>query len=223
MLAQPAPPSAPTSPPSQEDKSYKTLMAMLRKHTDALPQELQALLNDAAIRDGQAETKQMHAAVAAHGRAKKELQHAHLARYNLHAAWRGFLTQAVELWKGYSESFTDQERQLTERVQAAQEALSAAKENLAKSKSTMGMENKDETMTVSDEETDKTDKDLPHKTADKIKEGLVNLHTSLDALRQSADQAVEDEQKALKRPRLEEKPIGVSGSMPSENAVPNLP
>ena len=87
----------------------------------------------------------------------------------------------------------------------------------------MGIDAKDDAMAISDEEGDKTDKDLPHKTADKIKEGLASLHTSLDALRQSADQAVEDEQKALKRPRLEEKPGVANSSMPSDVPSPNLP
>ena len=77
-------------------------------------------------------------------------------------------------------------------------------------------------MIVSDEEPDKADKDLPHKTADKIKEGLASLHTSLDALRQSADQAVEDEQKALKRPRLEEKPGNASLPSQPDSALTNL-
>ena len=51
-------------------------------------------------------------------------------------------------------------------------------------------------MTVSDEE---PEKDLAGPTADRIKEGLTNLQTSLEALQTSAEQMVEDEQKALKK------------------------
>ena len=82
------PPVAPTpssTPP--EDKQIKTIMAALRKHNDTLPPELQAFVSEAAQKESQQETKQMHHAVTAHGKAKKELQQAQLARLNLHAAW----------------------------------------------------------------------------------------------------------------------------------------
>lgn len=66
-------------------------------------------------------------------------------------------------------------------------------------------------MAVSDEE---PDKDLAGSTADRIKEGLTNLQTSLEALQSSAEQMVEDEQKALKRPRLDS--AHVEAAKPSE-------
>ena len=176
-------------------------MAMLKKHNETLPPELQAMVNDAAMKDGQNETKQLHSAVAAHGRAKRDLQQAQLAHFHLHAAWRGFLTQAVTQWKGYSDQFVEQERQLTERVHKATEALEQAKEVLASTKSAAGVESKEDAM--SEDETDKATKEANSNAADKIKEGISNLHTSLEALKSSADQMVEDEQKALKRPRIE--------------------
>lgn len=185
---------------SQEEKQLKTLMAMLKKHNETLPPEVQAMVNDAAIKDGQNETKQMHSAVAAHGRAKRDLQQAQLAHFHLHAAWRGFLTQAVAQWKGYSDQFVDQERQLTERVQKATEALAQARETLASTKTAAGVENREDAM--SEEDSEKA-KEATINAADKIKEGITSLHTSLEALRSSADQMLEDEQKALKRPRLE--------------------
>ena len=193
------------NPPAQsaEDKQMKTIMTMLKKHNDTLPPELQALVNDALIKDGQIETKQLHSAVAAHGRARRDLQQAQLAHFHLHSAWRGFLTQAVSQWKSYSEQFADQEKQLTDRVQKAAEALAQAKETLAKTKSLAGVENREEAM--SEDDTEKAAKEVNITAADKIKEGITNLHTSLDALRSTADQMVEEEQKALKRPRLEPK------------------
>ena len=198
--------------PNPEEKQLKTLMAMLKKHNETLPPEVQAMLNDAEMKDGHAETKQLHSAVAAHGRAKRDLQQARLAHFHLHAAWRGFLTQAVAQWKGYSDQFVEQEKQLTDRVQKAMEALEQARETLATTKSAAGVESREDAM--SDEETDKTTKEVNSNAADKIKEGITNLHTSLGALRSSADQRVEDEQKALKRPRLD----GVRGE--SSNALP---
>ena len=81
---------------------------------------------------------------------------------------------------------------MNERVSSAMEALDQAKECLAKAKSTAGIEAKEDAMTVSDEE---PDKDLAGSTADRIKEGLTNLQTSLEALQTSAEQMVEDEQR----------------------------
>lgn len=188
---------------AMEDKNMKAIMSMLKKHNESLPAELQAMVNDVAMKDGQSETKQMHSAVAAHGRAKKEFQQAQLARFNLHAAWRGFLSQAVAQWQTYSDQFVAQEKQMTERVSAALEALEQAKLNLATMKTAAGMDIKEDHMVVSDDDTVKQDKDTTNNTADRIKEGISNLHTSLDALRTSAEQMVEEEHKALKRPRLD--------------------
>lgn len=159
------------------------------------------MVNEAAIKEGQQQTKQLHAVVAAHGRARKELQQAQLARFNLHNAWRGFLSQAVTQWQGYSTQFLEQEKQMNERVTSALDALEQAKDSLAKAKSTAGIETKEDAMTVSEEE---PEKDVAGPTADRIKEGLTSLQSNLEALKASAEQMVEDEQQALKRPRLEE-------------------
>ena len=195
---------AATMPPpiqqNAEDKQLKSLMAVLKKHSDTLPPEVQNMVNEAAIKEGQKQTKQLHAVVAAHGRARKELQQAQLARFQLHNAWRGFLSQAVTQWQGYSAQFLEQEKQMNERVNTAMEALNQAKESLAKAKSTAGVEAKEDTMAISDEE---PDKEIAGSTADRIQEGLTNLQSSLEALQTSAEQMVEDEQKALKRPRLD--------------------
>ena len=92
----------------------------------------------------------------------------------------------------------EQEKQLTDRVTAAVEALDQAKVNLAKSKQTAGVEVKDDAMTISE---DDTEKDVSGPTAEKIKQGISNPHSSLEALKSSAEQMVEEEQQALKRPR----------------------
>ena len=206
------PQSAPSPSPmaATEDKQIKALLSALKKHTDALPPEVQALVNESALKDGQTETRQLHSAVAAHGRAKRELQQAQLARHNLHAAWRGFLNQAIDLWKGYSNQFIEQEKQLSERVATAQEALSTAKSHLVKSQGLASAEDKEDAM-VSDDEHDKNEKDVTSNTSDRIHQGLTGLCVSLDALKQSADQAVEAEQQALKRPRLEPKDANTAG------------
>eukprot|EP00435_Cladocopium_sp_Y103_P050690 s495_g15.t1 len=197
----------PTAPPSgQEDKQFKTILAALQKHTEVLPPEVQAIINDAAMKDSQQETKKMHSAVAAHGRARKELQQAQLARHNLHSAWKSFLGQAVTQWQTYGNQFIEQERQLTERVNAAVQSLEMAKETLAKSKSSAGVETKEDSMNISDDDQDLAKKDVSNATAEHIKESLTGLHSSLEQMKNSADKMVEQEQQALKRPRLEVPP-----------------
>ena len=208
--------AATSQAPSAEDKQLKSLMAVLKKHTDTLPSEVQAMMSDAALKDGQNETKQMHSAVAAHGRAKRDLQQAQLAHFHLHAAWRGFLTQAVAQWKGYSDQFVEQERQMTDKVQKATEALAQARETLASTKIAAGVENRDEAM--SEDEADKETKEANSNAADKIKEGITSLHTSLEALRTSANQMLEDEQKALKRPRLADSKEDSSHASPPDGS-----
>ena len=57
---------------------------------------------------------------------------------------------------------------------------------------------------------DENDKDAAGKTSARIKEGLSNLHTSLEALKSSAELLVEEEQKSIKRPRLETQPAEIA-------------
>ena len=200
MPSQPAMPAQSTG--SAEDRQLKSLMTALRKHTDSLPQELQTLMNSVAQKENQNETKQLHSAVTAHGKAKKELQAAQMARYNLHASWRTFLTNAVNLWQGYSTQFQEQDQKMMERVSAATAALQEAKANLANTKTLAGVEQKEDLQPASDDEMDK-DKDIAGQTSQRIQEGIQNLHNSLKQVQSSADQMVEEEQKAIKRPRLE--------------------
>eukprot|EP00435_Cladocopium_sp_Y103_P025498 s1969_g6.t1 len=197
----PPPTVQPIQPPPQEDKQLRSILATLKKHTEVLPPEVQAIVNEVALKDGQHETKQLHSAVAAHGRARKELQHAQLARHNLHAAWRNFLGQAVSQWQSYGEQFIEQERQMTERVTSAMQNLEQAKDSLAKSKSSAGVDSRDDT-NASDEEMD-CKKEVSNAAADRIKETLSGLQANLEAMKTSAEQMVEEEQHALKRPRIE--------------------
>eukprot|EP00435_Cladocopium_sp_Y103_P046155 s216_g13.t1 len=200
------PPVVPSVPPQQEDRQFKAIISALKRHSDTLPSEVQAIVNEVALKDSQQETKQLHSAVAAHGRARKELQQAQLARHNLHSAWKSFLGQAVTQWQAYGDQFIEQERQLTERVNAAVLSLEHAKENLAKSKSSAGVETKEDSMNISDDDTDLAKKDVSNATAERIQESLTGLHTSLAQMKSSAEKMVEEEHQALKRPRLEPTP-----------------
>ena len=171
------------------------------------------MVNEVSIKEDQNQTKQLHAVVAAHGRAQKELKQSQLARFNLHMAWRSFLTQAVTQWEKYGNQFQEQDKQVNDRVKAAEDALKTAKENLSTMKAQAGADNKDEQMMSEEEST----KDLPVNHSDCIQTGLANLQSSLNALKSSAEQMVEEEQHVLKRPRIEPLPSDVPpGVLPSE-------
>ena len=124
---------------TKEDKHIKSLVAALRRHQDELPPDVQALMSEVNVKAGQDETKQVHAAVTQHGKAKKEIQEAQQARHKMHSAWRNFLSQSVEQRKKYTSQFIEQEKILTERVKAAHENLALAKTTLANCKIAVGV------------------------------------------------------------------------------------
>ena len=163
------------------------------------------MIKDVSLRSGQQETKLLHSAVSAHGKAKKELYEAQLARVNLHSSWRRFLADSAIQWQKYSEMFLQQETELSARVSTAKEALTAAREALSSSKVTAGVDARDEMAAMSDEE---GDKDLSAATASKISEGFTQLSSGLQTLQQQAEQAEKEEQQAMKRPRVTPPPPG---------------
>ena len=203
----PAAPSvvAPPSKDTKEDKNMKSLVAALRKHKDDLPADVQALMTEVQLRDGQNERKQLHAAVTQHGKAKKEIQEAQQARHLMHSAWRNFLSQSVEQWEKYTSQFIEQEKVLTERVKAAHENLAIAKANLTNCKVAVGApEPKDDASATSEVE-DMDTKDPEVSAGKRIVESFQCLSNSLQDLHAQAVQAVQQEAELQdhlrKRPR----------------------
>ena len=161
---------------------------------------------DVSIRAGQQETKQLHAAVSQHGRAKREIADAQAARLNMHVAWKNFLSQSVQQWTAYTNQFMSQEKQLMDRLKAAQENLTIAKENLSSSQSAAGVVPKEDAAMTSDTE------DIPakeHESAagEKIAASFQDLANNLQALHTQAVQAVQQEvdqhDQLRKRPRVD--------------------
>ena len=182
-----------------KDKQIKTLLNALKKHNEELPPDVQALVQEATILSGQQETKQLHSAVAAHGKAKRELQEAQASRYNLHASWRQFLAQSAVQWQRYTDMFLQQQKQLEEKIAAAKEALISARESLSTSKVSAGVASKDDASMISDSED--LAPDAVEGNASKIAQGIEQLATNLRNLHEQAQQAEQEEQQALKRPR----------------------
>ena len=221
-------PSAPVHTPvsgdstldKEKDKHLRTLVAALKKHKEELPEDVQQLMKEMNARSGQEETKLLHAAVSQHGRAKKEVQAAQAARFQMHTAWRNFLSQSAQQWQTYAAQFMEQEKLLTERLQTAKENRSTAKENLGNCKVAAGLEEKEDTTMHSDSE-ELACKDTQTTAGKRIAESFTNLSTSLQALHSQADQAVqqEEEDRIRKRqrtgPPIEEEALDSNSMKPS--------
>ena len=201
-------PSAPVHTPvsgdstldKEKDKHLRTLVAALKKHKEEMPEDVQQLMKEMNARSGQEETKLLHAAVSQHGRAKKEVQAAQAARFQVHTAWRNFLSQSAQQWQTYAAQFMEQEKLLTERLQTAKENLSTAKENLGNCKVAAGLEEKEDTTMHSDSE-ELACKDTQTTAGKRIAESFTTLSTSLQALHSQADQAVQQEEEDQNRKR----------------------
>lgn len=186
------------------DKQFKTLIAALKRHTEQLPDDVQLLMKEVSARTGQEETKLLHSAVTQHGKAKKEVEEAQIARFNMHQAWRNFLAASVQQWQKYSTQFMEQEKTLTDRLQVALENLASAKSNLTSCKASAGLEVKDDATMPSDME-DPEPKSFETSAGKRIAEGFKDLSTNLQALHSQAEQAVqleaEQQDHIKKRPR----------------------
>lgn len=176
----------------EKDRQMRTLVAALRRHKDELPQDVQSVMKDINTRTGQDETKILHAAVSQHGRARKELEAAQMARLHLHSSWRNFLSKSVDQWKTYTAQFMEQEKAVSERVAAAQENLIAAKENLATCKSAAGADAREDTAMSDTEEA--VTKVSDNSAGSKITESFKGLSTTLESLQSQAAQAVQQEE-----------------------------
>jgi len=203
---------------SEAEKKLKAYQALCKKHQQSLPPEMQQLLKEEAIKQGEVATTIMHKQVNNLGKARKELEEAHAARLNLHTSWRTFLVDQVQRWQTYSVNFQQQEAQLAERVNVAIQALEAAKTELTASKKSLGETSpEDDSMQTAEE--DKQAQQVNESTSNsalRITEGLQHLSTSWQGLKEQADQAVEIEKQSLKRPRISEVVAGAQTAMPPD-------
>ena len=216
------PPLAPPPPPplvlSEAEEKLKEYQALCRKHQQSLPPEMQQLLKAEAIKQGEVATTLMHKQVNNLGKARKELEEAHAARLNLHTSWRTFLVDQVQRWQTYSANFQQQEAQLAERVNLAIQALEAAKTELTASKKSLGdaAPEDDSMQTAEEDQQAEQVNESTSSSARRITEGLQHLSTSLQGLKEQADQAVELEKQSLKRPRISEVAAVPPSASPSD-------
>jgi hypothetical protein len=132
------------------------------------------------------------------GFARKDVEEALQARFNLISSWKSFLSGAVQTWQEYTVLFQNQERELQERIHQAHLAFAQAKQQAEQSQAEAG---KITAIEIKDDE-EELDGDQPQidLSSGKINEGLKNLTASLQQLQPQAA-AIEIEEKAAKRPR----------------------
>jgi hypothetical protein len=145
-------------------------------------------------------------------KAREALDTALLARSNLMAQWRAFLTMSLERFRQYTDHFQQQE-------QAHQENIKTAKETLQKAKADFNSKEEEATV-ISDEDTESKDVSTKE-SAHKILEGLCHMTDSLQKLSEQAEKehTAEEERKA-KRPR--QKDTDVVDAAMSSGGLPSM-
>ncbi|CAL1132126.1 unnamed protein product, partial [Cladocopium goreaui] len=196
---QAVPTSTPTAPTSSSaEDQLRTLTGLLRKSPDQLTPETQAYLTSLTVKATHSTAKSLHSSVTKLEKAQNALTEAQGARLQLHSKWRNFVTEAVDRWTQSTEEFKKDDQILEAQIQAAKDALVAIKEQYAQTQTQLGIAGSS-SIEISDEEENKMDA-----ASAKISDGLVQMMGSLTNLKQTADQMVEEQQKAAKRPRLGE-------------------
>ena len=139
------------------------------------------------------DAKSLYNAVDELTKAREALDAALMARANLMAQWRSFLTTSLERFRQYTDHFQGQERAHQESIATARTALLKAKEDFSTKE--------EEATVISDEENEMKDVSTKE-SAEKILEGLAQMTNSLQVLSEKAEAEhhAEEERKA-KRPR----------------------
>ena len=214
-----APSSASTAGASQEQVLLKSLIGALKRNADALPQEVQTLMQNANIKSTQITTEQMVSQIKGAGKAKEQLQEAYAARQTMHKAWKEFLLEAANRWAGFAEDFAKEDTEITQRIEAAKEVFQQAKAQLAASKTETGLKTEATQIDSSDEE-----ESLGIKEAEEVQQGLNNMTQTLKTLQAQANKMVEADGREEKRRRKaearENQVAGADATMPAASEPP---
>ena len=217
-MSMPLPPGALTSSTaatalSPAEQKLKDVASMLKKaNPEALTPELQNFVAEETKAATKQDAKTLYTAVDELTKAREALDTALLARSNLMAQWRAFLTMSWERFRQYTDHFQQQE-------QAHQENIKTAKETLQKAKADFNSKEEEATV-ISDEDTESKDVSTKE-SAHKILEGLCHMTDSLQKLSEQAEKehTAEEERKA-KRPR--QKDTDVVDAAMSSGGLPSM-
>lgn len=94
-----------------------------------MPPEVQALVQEVAIQDSQADIKSLQAALKDLGKAKKALSETLAARKKMYGKWQEFLGMSVKKWQEYMANFAAQDAIIKEKIAGAKETLTRSKDH----------------------------------------------------------------------------------------------
>ena len=123
MNALPLPPPTTPPPPTAEETTLKELINALKKSSQEMDPEVQAIVQRSHMQEGQKSTKSLYTAVDDLSSARETLDIAKLARHHLHIKWRNFLTDAVQRWRKHTEDFQKEEQELTQQIETAKSSI----------------------------------------------------------------------------------------------------
>jgi len=206
----PAPPPAPVvnaDPQTvQAEAQLKSMVKIISKDLDSYPVELQEEAKKILKQQEQWTNKKLHKTVNELGKAKKALHEASVARLQHHQAWKNYLIEAVARWETFTKQFAEEEKELSDKVNAAKEAVEAAKKaHLAAAK--VERITDDEAVTISDDELMEPKPDA----ARNIQEGIEQMTHSLHQVKTKADEIVTADEQAYKKARIREPEEGFAG------------
>ena len=222
MNSLPLPPPSTPPPLTAEEATLKELITALKKSSQEMDPEVQAIVQRSHMKDGQKSTQSLYTAVDELSTARETLDIAKLARHHLHIKWRNFLTDAVQRWQKHTEDFQSEEKELTQQIETAKVALAAAVKRFEDSKSELGVQVIDVEAQAAMMEAS-TDAAEGGTVGTALYESLVTMRTQLETVQASAEAMVTEEAtNSNKRQRLEEgfaasaQPLG--GGAPSAAA-----
>ena len=195
----PLPPGASTSSTttlSPAEQKLREVSNLLKKaNQETLTPELQQFVVEETKAASKKDAKTLFSAVGALTKAREELDTAILAKSNLMAQWRAFLTMSLERFRQYTDHFQNQEQAHQENIKLAKERLHKAKEDFS---------SKEEAATVISDDEVESKATTTKESAAQILKGLSHMTESLQKLSdQAAEEQAEEERKA-KRPRQKE-------------------
>eukprot|EP00435_Cladocopium_sp_Y103_P036817 s356_g9.t1 len=208
----PLPPPTVPPPMTEGEKAYKEIVAALKKSPQEMDPEVQAIVQRTSLKEGQQASVSLYSAVDDLSAARETLDIAKLARHNLHIKWKTFLSEAVQRWQKHTADFQQEERDLTDQIEAARLALSQAVKRFEESKTELGEQIVDVEAEAAMQESMPVERDAVGST---LQNSLMTMTTQLQELQASADALVVAET-SNKRQRLSD--TGEQPGMPSPSA-----
>lgn len=175
---------------------YKELLNQLKKAPDKLTPEIQAIVTKETVQETRGAAKSLHSAVSKMEKAQEALNAANGARLQLHSRWRTFIASAIPRWKTWIEDFQRDDADLQEKIKTAKEYLEGVQEEYGQQHTQFGLKGPIE---IADDEDNTVDE-----AAGKIKESMDSMMQSLDDVKVKADMLYAEQEKAVKRPRIDQ-------------------